>query len=302
MQGKIFNIQRFSIHDGPGIRTTVFLQGCSLNCLWCQNPEGINNETVIFRHPGRCLGCRSCESCCPTGAVTVTKQGPFIDRQACSLCLLCINNCPVEALEAAGRIVTVAQLIEEIMRDRLIFEESGGGATFSGGEPLLQPVFLETALLQLKQLAIHTVVETSGCAPWSVFERIMPYTDLFLYDLKLVDAQKGKKYLGTETRLLLDNLSRLAGAKSALRVRMPLIPTVNDQREDLIAAARFLKQTGISELEIIPYHNLGTGKYESLDREYKIPEAYPPDSLLIDQVREILQNEGIIILSEDDEK
>ena len=296
--GLIFNIQRFSLHDGPGIRTTVFFKGCPLSCLWCQNPEGISSDPDLFRHESRCIVCRACLRACPEKAISFNEEGLTVDRDKCSLCRACVDACPSGALEAAGREVTAAGLTEEILKDRVIFEESGGGVTVSGGEPLLQPAFLAAFLKSLKELDINTAVETCGYAPWPILEKVSAWTDLFLYDLKLISSDKSLEYTGADSRPALENLRKLAGTGCPLRIRMPLIPTVNDDPESLRQAAAFLKECGISELELIPYHNLGSAKYAGLGLTYTLHHLVKPSTGQLAAVQKALKKYGIATISE----
>lgn len=297
-KGIIFNIQRFSLHDGPGIRTTVFFKGCPLSCPWCQNPEGIKRDKVLFKHPDRCISCRFCVEHCPEKAVQLTDNGPFIDRKRCSLCMLCAANCPTETLEEAGREINVVELVNEIIKDRIVFEESGGGATFSGGEPLMQPDFLIETLETLKHEGIHTAIETSGFANWSGLRDTMPYTDLYIYDLKIADARKSKKYLGVDMKPILENLHNLIANEAEILVRMPVIPTVNDDAASLNQVAAVLKREGINSLELIPYHKLGSAKYINLDLDYKMSGINIPGPEALEHIRTFLAERGINIISE----
>lgn len=297
-EGNIFNIQRFSLHDGPGIRTTVFFKGCPLSCLWCQNPEGMSMDQVIFRHTDRCISCGACVENCPEKAIELSEHGPIIDRLKCNLCMICTDNCPTGALEAAGRSINVQELVTEVLKDRIVFEESGGGVTISGGEPLMQPDFLKNLLTALKIEGIHTAVETSGLASWNSLRSIMDNTDLFIYDLKLVDPELCRKYLGVNSDTIITNLYQLHKSGAELIVRMPIIPTVNDSSACLQRAADSLKETGITKLELLPYHRLGSTKYEKLDLEYTIGGIEPPDRNIMDRVRAVLEAAGISTMSE----
>ncbi len=299
-KGIIFNIQRYSLHDGPGIRTTVFFKGCPLECWWCQNPESISLEADIMRQPDRCLGCGSCMDACPEEAVRVGETGPVIDRNLCSRCLKCAAACPAEALEAVGNEYSVGELVKEVLKDRLIFDNSGGGVTFSGGEPLMQPGFLEEALKAFSREAVHTVIDTSGYAPRPVLEKTAAYTDLFLYDLKLVNDLKSRKYTGISSRLAIDNLKCLIETGARVRVRMPVIPAINDYNSNIDAVAEVLVECGLSELELIPYHNYGTAKYARLDLEFRPGAIETPTAEELSYIKARFEAQGIIILSEDD--
>ncbi len=300
IKGLIFNIQRYSLHDGPGIRTTVFLKGCPLDCWWCQNPESISPDPDIMRQPDRCLGCRSCVEACPEGAVRVGETGPVLDRSLCVRCLQCARACPAEALEAVGKEYTVEELFQEAMKDRFIFDNSGGGITFSGGEPLMQPDFLERALKAFQKEAVHTVIDTSGYAPWPIIEQMAALADMFLYDLKLINDLESRRYTGISSRLALDNLQCLVGHGAPVRVRMPVIPGINDHHSNIDAVAETLIECGLEELELIPYHNYGTAKYARLDLEYLPGTIEAPTAEKLGQVKTRLETRGIKILSEDD--
>ncbi len=299
-KGLIFNIQRYSLHDGPGIRTTIFLKGCPLNCWWCQNPESVSPDPDIMRQQDRCLGCGSCMEICPEGAVRVGETGPVIDRSLCNHCLKCALACPAEALEAVGKEYTAEELVKEALKDRVIFDNSGGGVTFSGGEPLMQPDFLEEALKSLKREAVHTAIDTSGCTPWPVLEQIAAYTDLFLYDLKLINDLESRKYTGISSRLAIDNLKRLVEDGARIRVRIPVIPAFTDHNSNLDAVAESLIECGLDELELIPYHNYGTAKYARLDLEYRPGAIEIPTSEILGRIKDRFRTRGIKILSEDD--
>lgn len=297
-KGLIFNIQRFSLHDGPGIRTTVFFKGCPLHCQWCQNPEGISQSPVLFCYPNKCLGCRSCLEQCMEEAITIEKTGPVIDRNRCRLCLKCVIVCPVEAIQVAGKEITASELLKEIRKDRFVFEESGGGATFSGGEPLMQAEFIIELLKELKKENIHTVIETSGFAPWPVLEAVAEMTDLILYDLKLIDPVKSIKYTGVSSSVILSNLKQLIESGSQVQVRMPIVPSVNDDQSNLQEVAIILKECGVSELELIPYHILGMAKYTNLNLEYRQAGIAVPSVDQVSGIAVYMEQNGLKIISE----
>jgi pyruvate formate lyase activating enzyme len=296
--GMVFNIQRFSLHDGPGIRTTIFFKGCPLNCMWCQNPEGISLRPLLLQYPGRCLGCSSCIDICEQQAIVKGTTGVRIDHQRCNLCLKCAAVCPVEAIQVAGKVVTVEELIIEAHKDRLIFEESGGGVTISGGEPFMQPEFMIALLRRLKNEGFHTAVETSGYAPWASVEEAAKFIDLFLYDLKLIDSVSSEYYLGVQNSLILDNLKRLQQSGTNLQVRMPLIPQVNDDQENIEQTVKFLSECGITELELIAYHNLGTAKYAAIGLDYMQNAPEIPSKAYMSVIKKSFEKLGIKITSE----
>jgi pyruvate formate lyase activating enzyme len=296
--GYIFNIQRFSLHDGPGIRTTIFFKGCPLKCGWCQNPEGISSSISLFTYKNLCLNCKSCLEKCRDGAITLEESGPVIDRGLCTLCLECVASCPAEAIRAAGKYATVKELVEEVLKERVVFEESGGGVTISGGEPLMQPDFLIALLKALKSEQIQTAVETSGYAPWPILQAVDEWTDLFIYDLKLIDEDKSEVHTGVSSKIITRNLEALAESGSNIRVRMPVIPSVNVDQKTIQRTAEYLRKCGITDLELIPYHNLGTSKYEALDLEYRADCVEIPSARLISEVKAAFEDYDINIISE----
>lgn len=222
--GIIFDVKRFSIHDGPGIRTTVFFKGCPLACLWCHNPESQSRAPQIMLRPSRCIACGACVDECAEGAITWNGGGVLTNRALCTSCGVCTQACVAEARELVGRKVTTAEIMAEISRDLAFYDESGGGVTFSGGEPLLQADFLLELLRECKRQEIHTAVDTSGAASWAALAQIAPFVDLFLYDLKLMDEARHKAATGAGNRLILDNLGRLAATGAAIQLRVALIP------------------------------------------------------------------------------
>jgi pyruvate formate lyase activating enzyme len=272
--GLIFDIRKYSIHDGPGIRTTVFFKGCPLACTWCCNPEsqGAQPELVWVRE--RCLGCGLCLTTCPQGALQTAADGArVIIRQRCNGCGQCAEACPGDALNLVGRWVTAAEVLAEVTRDALYFEASGGGLTLSGGEPLAQPEFAAELLRRYKheERGGHTAVETCGLAAWSVIEGLAPDVDLFLYDLKHLDPNEHRRLTGQTNHLVLDNARRLAAAGHALVIRLPLIAGINDSQDHLEAAADFtLSLPGVRQIDILPYHRLGEPKYHRLGKTYAL--------------------------------
>ena len=263
--GVVFNIQRFSVHDGPGIRTTVFLKGCPLNCVWCHNPEGIAAEPEIARSPNRCIECGECVEVCPQ---RLPIPGVAADQEAVDLCLVCgacAEACPCEARQVAGREMTVDEVMVEILKDRIFFEESCGGVTFSGGEPLWQAGFLQELLLACREQGIHTVVDTSGLAPWEELESAASLTDLFLYDVKLIDDRAHREFTGVSNAQILANLRRLGDGRQRIWVRVPVIPGINDSHENLEATADLAASIpGVERVCLLPYHPLGEDKLRRL--------------------------------------
>ncbi len=265
IKGVIFDIKSFAIHDGPGIRTTVFFKGCPLRCDWCHNPESQSLKPVLAQFKNNCIGCYACVKSCPHGALAVGPEGIKIDRQSCQACGACACACPAEALVLRGKTMTVSEVLAEVLKDKPFFDNSGGGITLSGGEPLFQPDFALALLQAAKELGLHTCLDTSGYAPWEVWERILPYTDLVLYDVKCMDMHRHRRHTGRSNSRILENLRALTSNGVAVKVRMPIVPGFNDTLADVEATARFLKSLPHPpSLELLPYHKLGESKYEAL--------------------------------------
>jgi pyruvate formate lyase activating enzyme len=296
-QGLIFDIRKYSLHDGPGVRTTVFFKGCPLECRWCCNPESQSGRPELVWVGERCLGCDQCLSACEQAALrTAPGGGKAIDRERCDCCGVCARRCPGEALNLIGRRVTVEEVLAEVTRDALYFEASGGGLTLSGGEPLAQPEFAAELLRRYKheEKGGHTAVETCGFVAWPVIERVAPDVDLFLYDLKHLDPDEHRRLTGQDNRLVLDNARRLAAAGHGLVMRLPLIAGVNDRREQLEAAADFiLSLPGVRRLDLLPYHRLGEPKYRRLGKAYALEGEPSLDGRQVARAVEILAAKGL---------
>jgi len=261
IRGSVFNLQRCSVHDGPGIRTTVFLKGCPLRCTWCHNPEGIDAAPELMLHGERCLGCGACGEVCP---VTVGGAEPVVspsDRAACLSCGSCVEACPADARELIGRVCDARDLADQVARDRPFFEASGGGVTFSGGEPLSQPEFLIACLQACRERGLHTAVDTCGLAPRDAVGAIAALADLVLYDLKHMDPEAHRRHTGVDNRLILDNLRLLSASDAEVWVRVPFIPGVNDDAANLDALGAFLASLPRRHrVFLLPYHPIAEGK------------------------------------------
>jgi len=297
IKGLIYSIQRYCIHDGPGIRTLVFLKGCELFCPWCANPESQCFEMQIACSHGKCVACGYCAKVCPRGAITLTPK-PQLNRSLCDLCGACVRGCAQDAWKIYGETYTVEQIVSEIEKDSAYYRKSGGGVTFSGGEPTAQPDFLYEALKACHQRGIHTAIETHGFASEAVFRRIAPYTDLFLIDLKHMDAQTHKKLVGVDNAPIHANIRMLAcelGKK--LMLRIPLIPGANDSPENLEQTAAFAREIqGCGALEtvnVLPYHAMGRGKYELFGLTYAMPDIKPPAQPEIDAAVGVFAKAGL---------
>lgn len=254
--GVIFNIQRYCVDDGPGIRTTVFFKGCNLKCAWCHNPESQSFNIQRMFYKDKCTGCGKCVKVCP------------YNLNNCDFCGECGIYCPNDARKICGKEYSADEVFNEIIKDKVFYENSGGGVTFSGGECMLQIDFLLEILKKCKENGIHTAIDTAGHIPWESFERVMPYTDLFLYDIKAMDCDIHKKYTGVENTLIIENLSRLLKSGAYVWVRIPVIPSVNSNEKEMKAIRCFFERNGYpSKIELLPYHSMGEHKYDALGRK-----------------------------------
>ena len=301
-KGVIFNIQRFSLHDGPGIRTTVFFKGCPLSCRWCHNPEGIDAALQLAANAVKCIACGACIAVCPAGALALNEHKQVeVNYGLCTFCRKCADLCPTQTLEVIGREVPVKELKAELLKDRIIFEESGGGVTVSGGEPFSQPEFLVALLKDLKEEHVHTAVDTSGCAPWKAIEDTAKWTDLFLYDLKLIDSAQSARYTGVSGTEIRRNLMKMIAHGYHLLVRVPLIPTVNDSREHLALLGEFLQKSGAVDVELLAYHRLGVSKRHRLGQRYLLPDLAEPSGDEMKAAAGFLKQYGLNILYKADD-
>lgn len=266
----IFAIKRYALHDGPNIRTTIFFKGCPLSCHWCHNPEGIDFKIKIITLTDKCVGCNECIDNCRGKALQRTSSGINRDNRACIFCQSCTETCPALAHELSGWTTTTTDLMTEISKDLPFYDQSGGGVTFSGGEPLCQPVALLDLLQKCGDLGIHRIVDTSGFAPTDTFMRIAEHTDLFLYDLKLMDNKLHEYYTGVTNDLILHNLTILSKRSRPIRVRIPCIPGINDDEQNIRAIGSFIaKCTGVQGIDVLPYHPSACAKYKKMGMEYK---------------------------------
>lgn len=292
--GIIFDIKRYAVHDGPGIRTTVFFKGCPLRCAWCHNPEGQSSKPEILIKSSRCLKeCQECVSHCEQMAISKKKGSVSVDKKKCDGCGKCIEFCTTQAIELVGREVSAQQAMAEIEKDQIFHDESGGGVTFSGGEPLLQADFLNEILSQCQVRGIHTTLDTSGHAPFKVLEKLMGTIDLFLYDLKIMDDQKHRKFTGASNKIILGNLKKLAKKNKNIIIRFPVIPRINDDSQNIQQTAQFiLSLQNISQVSLLPYHSLGKDKYLRLDKADSLPSFDQPLKARMEEIKKTFENYG----------
>jgi pyruvate formate lyase activating enzyme len=275
----IFDVKKFSIHDGPGIRTTVFLKGCPLQCSWCHNPEGQDPRPQLLYRPDRCLGCGECVRACPQGAIRLDGDRVRTDSATCSLCGACVEVCYPDAREIVGREVTVSEVLAEVERDVPFYDQSGGGVTFSGGEPLLQPEFLLSLLKACHERGIHTAVDTCGHSEWQPLDEIRQYVNLFLYDLKLMDDDSHRRFTGASNQSSLGNLRSLSQRGEKIILRVPVIPAVNDDEENLWATAELAAALpSLTRVDLLPYHNTAIHKYRRLGRDFPLAGTPRPST------------------------
>ncbi len=314
--GTVINVQRFSIHDGPGIRTTVFFKGCSLRCFWCHNPESIRPRPEIQFYADRCIGCRECLAICPQGAhsfdgassavgVTGVDGGHEYARDACIVCGQCVDVCCAEAVELTGRAMSVGAVMQEVLADREFYAKSGGGVTLSGGEPLLQREFAHAILARCQAAGVHTAIETAANCPWAYLEELLPVTELFMMDIKHMDPVKHKDATGVSNERILANAKRLAASGKPVLFRIPVIPTVNDTEEEIAAIAAFVsdlgalgvgaanRQHGLPQLELLTFHRLASDKYQSLGLDYRAASLEPPTKARMAELTQAAAQQGV---------
>lgn len=286
-EGLIFDIQRFSLHDGAGIRTLVFMKGCPLQCLWCCNPESQSASAELMLFPSRCIACGACHEACQHGAVAANQAGGFAtDRSRCHVCGQCVEPCPTEARALRGRVMSVEEVLYEVQRDEIFYRSSGGGVTVSGGEPLLQAAFVAELLKACRRREIDTAIETCGHAAWEDFARVLAHTDTVLFDLKHMDPVAHRRFAGVGNELILANLRQAVASGGHVVLRLPLIPGFNADPDAVREVVRLAEELSIAELHLLPYHRLGESKYRALGRSNRLDGLVPPSA---EQVRALKQ-------------
>ena len=285
LTGKICNIQPFSIHDGPGIRTVIFMKGCNLRCFWCHNPESQDSKKTVAFYPHKCIGCGECVNICPNGKEGVTAR--FTEN--CSLCGKCAEECFSEAIEIIGEEFSADKLMHTIIKDKNLFITSGGGITFSGGEPLLQPDFVAEAMKRCKAEGIHTAIESAVCVPWKNIEKILPYCDYFICDLKSADTDKHKNATGAGNEKIIENLKRLSQTGKLKEVKTPIIPHFNDTKEEIIKIRDIIRSLdGDVKHTLLPFHNICESKYASQGRVFKAAGLEEPSKEKMEELNSVL--------------
>lgn len=291
-EGLIFNIQRFSVHDGPGIRTTVFMKGCPLKCLWCSNPESQDPFPHVMTRDITCQACGACVPACGRGAITVNADGRSIDREKCDNCLACVSACQYDSLLLCGRYATVDEVLAEVARDSHFYNNSGGGVTVSGGEPLSQPDFVTQLLLSSKERGLHTALDTTGYAAWETMEGVLNLVDLVLFDVKHLDPEQHLKATGVDNRVILENLKK-ASSRVETWIRVPLIAGFNDAEEQIRELAKLAKSLDVGKISLLPYHEGGRSKSKQMGKPYGWQDGNAPIDDHITRLKGIIEAENV---------
>lgn len=295
MKPLVTNIQKYSIHDGDGIRTSVFFKGCPLRCVWCHNPETQDFRTQILTNREQCTGCGSCVKGCPNGAVRMEDGKALTDRSLCSGCGECTDYCLRNIREVAGQEYEIKELVKELKKDQMFYEQSGGGVTLSGGEVMCMDMdYIEKLVKALDAQGITVTIDTCGYAPYDNFKRLLPYVNTFLYDIKAIDSGVHKKYIGVDNSLILENLEKLSADQGRIYIRIPVIKEVNGDDESMQAVIDWLKAHDIhvAQVNLLPYHNTGSSKYSRLETEYEGTELTAPDNEEMQHFVEMFRKAG----------
>ena len=291
----VFDIKRYAINDGPGIRVVIFFKGCNLNCAWCHNPESISAKAGKMYTQSKCIRCESCVVACEQDAISLSADGIVIDQQRCVMCGKCCEACPSMALEMSGKVMSIDEIIQIIEKERIFFEQSGGGVTFSGGEPLLHSELLIKLLEECGKRGIHRIVDTAGNVREETLVEVAKQTDLFLFDLKMMDSELHKQWTGSDNRLILQNLKKLAETGAGIIIRIPLIGGVNDTDENIEQTARFISELAgdSKEVQLLPYHNIARHKFQKLGIKDKSEKLGEPDKEALTSAIEKFRKYGI---------
>lgn len=293
-KGVIFNIQRFSLHDGPGIRTIVFLKGCPLRCKWCCNPESQNIEKQIMFVKSNCIECFRCLEVCPTGAIQLIKEKKLF-KEKCIACGKCVEVCQANAMQMVGKEISVKEVLEEIKKDEIYYKYSNGGLTLSGGEALFQPEFAVELLKACKSYGFNTSIETTAFVSTDVIKQVIPFVDLVLLDLKMMNSELHKEYTGQNNEIIMKNAQYIASMGKQLIIRIPVIPEINDTYENVADTILFIKQLeNVNEVHILPYHRLGVNKYDYLGYKYALGDKSISDGEKIKRLQAMVESNGLI--------
>ena len=295
LTASIFNIQKFSVHDGPGIRTTFFFKGCPLRCAWCHNPESLSTKAELLHNKEKCSQCGACVQNCKDGSITMVDGDIHIDNTKFQGDEDILDECQQNALSIAGKHYTLDQALKEALKDQVFYEESGGGVTLSGGECLMQIDFVEAFLKRLKDQRIHTTIDTCGHVPQDYLERILPYVDLFLYDLKHTDIEGHKTFTNVDNQLILDNLQYLSDQRARVFLRLPIIVGVNATNEHIHQTMAILKNIKVEQINLLPYHSIGEGKYDRLGLEYAKEAFQVPSNDLLNSFKTLFASKNISV-------
>ena len=294
--GTILDTKRFAIHDGPGVRTAFYLKGCPLKCLWCHNPESISNKSQIGLFKDNCINCGNCVNVCPANLHKIVDNQHLFEKEKCNFCGACEEVCSTRALKIYGQQVTVQEALDIALEDIDFYQESNGGVTLSGGEPLYQSKFALYLLEELKKNNIHTALDTCLFVPLQILKKSLPFTDLYLVDFKHFDSQIHQMLTGQPNELIKENLNFLSDNKVRIEIRIPLIPTCNNSNENLHQTGEFLSKLNIESVKLLPYHSLASAKYFALDMENTLPQVNPPDNKDMEVAKDILASYNLSVL------
>jgi len=295
MKGLIYDMQRFAIHDGPGIRTLIYMKGCPLKCLWCSSPQTQKPSTEILHIELNCKKCGRCIEICSNNAITLSNNEVIkIDRKLCTSCGDCVENCLNQALKLAGKDITVEELFQEVNKDSPFYRRSNGGVTVGGGEPTMQHEFVTAFLKRCKQIYIHTAMESCGYVKWEYLEKMLEYLDLAYFDIKHMDPLVHKELTGVSNDLILENIKKASALRPVI-IRIPVAPGYNDSDDNILATAKFAAGLGtnLQRIEILPYHKFGTHLYDQLDMQYKLKDVEPPNEEHMERLKELIESCGI---------
>ena len=292
-KGILFNIQKFSIHDGPGIRTVIFFKGCPLSCIWCSNPESQKSLPELGYNKTLCMNYGKCFEVCKTGALVLKDKSRYFYKKKCNLCGECVKSCPTNALTIFGKEYSVKEVMDEVKKDIKFYERSNGGVTLSGGEPFMQPGFSLAILMECKKLKIHAAIETCGYTKWKNIEKLSKYIDLFFYDVKIIDEKNHRLLTSKSNKLILENLEKLSSLNKPIIIRIPIIPDCTDSERNILEIAKFLKNIkNIKFVEMMLYHNFGLNKYRMLNKRYKLKKTKRPSNKRLESLIKIFKTEN----------